>query len=97
MLTMPPLVVLLRNLGESAWLYAWAFVTSFCIFGTKSLKPLDSDAGCDVARAMKAHEMFAKVLKKKGLPLVDGAVAALRARLLEAKGDAASEAPKARA
>ena len=59
--------------------------------------PLDSDEGCDVARAMKAHEMFAKVLKKKGLPLVDGAVAALRARLLEAKGDAASEAPKARA
>ena len=31
MLTMPPLVVLLRNLGESAWLYAWAFVTGFCI------------------------------------------------------------------
>jgi len=31
LLTMLPLVVVLRNLGEHAWLWAWAFVTAFCL------------------------------------------------------------------
>ena len=61
--------------------------------------PLDSEAGCDVQRAMQAHEMFTKVLKKKGLPRVEAAVRALRRRLVEAKGqapDVDGEAPGAR-
>ena len=31
-------------------------------------EPMESDAGVEVNRAMKAHEMFARVLKKKALP-----------------------------
>ena len=33
-------------------------------------EPMESDAGVEVNRAMKAHEMFARVLKKKALPRV---------------------------
>lgn len=47
---------------------------------------LDSEDGVTMDRAMKAHEMFGKVLKKKGTPLVERAVASLRAHLLEHKG-----------
>mmetsp|Transcript_13495 Transcript_13495/g.40179 ORF Transcript_13495/g.40179 Transcript_13495/m.40179 type:complete len:207 (+) Transcript_13495:395-1015(+) len=50
-------------------------------------EPQDSDPGLEVARAMKAHEMFTKVLKKKGLPLMARLVADLRAHLSEHKGD----------
>ena len=39
---------------------------------------MESDAGVEVNRAMKAHEMFARVLKKKALPLVEGGCAWLR-------------------
>jgi len=48
--------------------------------------PLESDAGVAVDRAMKAHEMFAKVLKKKAVPRVAKAVADLRAHLKAHKG-----------
>ena len=37
-------------------------------------------------RAMKAHEMFARVLKKKALPLVEGGCAWLRDHLEEHRG-----------
>ena len=47
---------------------------------------LDSDAGVEVQRAMKTHEMFTKVLKKKGQPLVAAAVLKLRETLAREKG-----------
>ena len=32
LLTMAPLVIVLRNLGANAWIYAWAFITCFALF-----------------------------------------------------------------
>ena len=49
-------------------------------------EPMESDAGVEVNRAMKAHEMFARVLKKKALPLVEGGGAWLRDHLAEHRG-----------
>ena len=49
-------------------------------------EPMESDAGVEVNRAMKAHEMFARVLKKKALPLVEGGCAWLRDHLAEHRG-----------
>ena len=49
-------------------------------------EPMESDAGVEVNRAMKAHEMFARVLKKKALPLVEGGCAWLRGHLEEHRG-----------
>ena len=49
-------------------------------------EPMESDAGVEVNRAMKAHEMFARVLKKKALPLVEGACVWLRDHLEEHRG-----------
>ena len=49
-------------------------------------EPMESDAGVEVNRAMKAHEMFARVLKKKALPLVEGGCAWLRDHLEEHRG-----------
>ena len=51
-----------------------------------STEPMESDAGVEVNRAMKAHEMFARVLKKKALPLVEGGGAWLRDHLAEHRG-----------
>ena len=47
---------------------------------------MESDAGVEVNRAMKAHEMFARVLKKKALPLVEGGCTWLRDHLEEHRG-----------
>ena len=49
-------------------------------------EPMESDAGVEVNRAMKAHEMFARVLKKKALPLVEGGCVWLRDHLAEHRG-----------
>ena len=49
-------------------------------------EPMESDAGVEVNRAMKAHEMFARVLKKKALPLVETGCAWLRDHLAEHRG-----------
>ena len=49
-------------------------------------EPMESDAGVEVNRAMKAHEMFARVLKKKALPLVEGGCSWLRDHLEEHRG-----------
>ena len=49
-------------------------------------EPMESDAGVEVNRAMKAHEMFARVLKKKALPLVEKGCVWLRGHLEEHRG-----------
>ena len=49
-------------------------------------EPMESDAGVEVNRAMKAHEMFARVLKKKAQPLVEGGCVWLRDHLEEHRG-----------
>ena len=49
-------------------------------------EPMESDAGVEVNRAMKAHEMFARVLKKKALPRVEGGCTWLRDHLEEHRG-----------
>ena len=49
-------------------------------------EPMESDAGVEVNRAMKAHEMFARVLKKKALPLVERGCVWLRDHLAEHRG-----------
>ena len=49
-------------------------------------EPMESDAGVEVNRAMKAHEMFARVLKKKALPLVEGGCVWLRDHMEEHRG-----------
>jgi hypothetical protein len=49
-------------------------------------EPLDSDAGVEVGRAMKAHEMFARVLKKKAAPRAAEACRWLRDHLAEHRG-----------
>ena len=49
-------------------------------------EPMESDAGVEVNRAMKAHEMFARVLKKKALPRVEGGCTWLRGHLEEHRG-----------
>ena len=49
-------------------------------------EPMESDAGVEVNRAMKAHEMFARVLKKKALPRVEGGCVWLRDHLEEHRG-----------
>ena len=49
-------------------------------------EPMESDAGVEVNRAMKAHEMFARVLKKKAQPLVEGGCVWLRDNLEAHRG-----------
>ena len=51
LVTMAPLVMLLRNLGEYGWFYAWIFITAFALaFNVAVVGRRRSDVGRPPAR-----------------------------------------------